>query len=97
MKEKDVIGLLSNGGSPYDLITPLLTAAAIRDSKLSKEEKAERAERRRLYYEEQARRDNIIQNICPDCQGKLARGKKDKKNNYKRQWNCKECGNTHFL
>jgi uncharacterized protein with PIN domain len=98
MKQDDFLGIVGHGGSPFtDLISPLFAAAAIRDSRLSKEEKAERAERLRLFREERERKAKVIQNICPDCDGKLARGKKDKKNNYKRQWNCKDCGNSHSI
>jgi len=33
----------------------------------------------------------IQQGLCPECLGKLIRGKKDKKNGYKRTWNCLKC------
>ncbi len=33
----------------------------------------------------------IQQGLCPDCLGKLIRGKKDKKNGYKRTWRCIRC------
>jgi RNase P subunit RPR2 len=33
----------------------------------------------------------IQQGKCPDCSGKLIRGKKDKKNGYKRTWTCMKC------
>ena len=36
-------------------------------------------------------KEYIQQGICPYCEGKLIRGKKDKKNNYKRTWNCVKC------
>jgi uncharacterized protein with PIN domain len=97
MKQKEILGIGGMGGSPYDLISPLLAAAAIRDSKLTKEEKADRAERRRLLAEERLRKAKVIQNICPDCDGKLVRGKKDKKNDYKRVWTCKACGSSHSV
>ena len=33
----------------------------------------------------------LSQGKCPYCGSKLERGKKDKKNGYKRIWNCKTC------
>ena len=34
---------------------------------------------------------HIQQGICPHCEGKLIRGKKDKKNDYMRTWKCSSC------
>jgi carboxypeptidase C (cathepsin A) len=33
----------------------------------------------------------ISQGKCPECLGKLIRGKKDKNNGYKRTWKCVNC------
>lgn len=33
----------------------------------------------------------VQQGLCPDCLGKLVRGKKDRNNGYKRTWNCAKC------
>lgn len=92
MKEKELIGLLGNGVSPYAILSSLMAAS---DSKLTAEEKAERKEQRRLLTEERIRQAKVIQNICPNCDGKLIRGKKDRKNDYKRLWTCRDCGSSH--
>jgi uncharacterized protein with PIN domain len=39
----------------------------------------------------------IHQGRCPDCGSKLIRGKKDKRNDYKRTWTCGECEKTFTL
>jgi RNase P subunit RPR2 len=95
--EKVITGILGNEVSPYALLSSLMNASANQNSKLTPEEKAERAERRRLLSEQRIREVKIIKNICPDCEGKLIRGKKDKKNDYKRIWTCKDCGNAQSV
>lgn len=39
----------------------------------------------------------IRQSMCPICNGKLNRGKKDKHNNYKRKWSCMTCGSEYTI
>jgi RNase P subunit RPR2 len=95
MREKELIGIVGNEVSPYALLGSLMIASANQNSKLTPEQKAERDEKRRLLSEERIRLTKIIKNICPDCEGKLIRGKKDKKNGYKRIWACTNCGNSH--
>lgn len=97
MNEKQLISLLGGGISHYALLSSLLVASARADSKLTAEEKAERSERRRLLSEEKARRAKIMNRTCPSCEGKLIRGKRDKKNDYKRSWDCRDCGVAHTL
>lgn len=75
----------------------LLSAVRIADAKLSPEEKARREHEREAARLERVRQAQIIQNVCPTCEGKLARGKKNKKNEYKRDWKCEACGDTHSL
>lgn len=95
MKETELVGILRGSSSHYAFISSLLIASANQNSKLTVEEKDEREERRKLLDEQRIRKAKVIQNICPDCEGKLVRGKKDKKNGYKRLWACKDCGNSH--
>lgn len=95
MLGKEFARIVGSSPSPYALITSLMVASANSKSKLTAEEKAERVEKIRLLEEERVRRAKIIKNICPNCEGKLIRGKKDKKNDYKRIWNCKDCGSSH--
>jgi hypothetical protein len=97
MNEKSILGVVGGGMSPYALLSSLMVAAAKQDSQLTEEQKAERAETRRRLSEQRVRHAKIIQNICPGCEGKLVRGKKDKKNNYKRTWNCRDCGSSHSM
>ncbi len=95
MNKKELIQIVGGGVSPYSLINSLIVASKRQDSKLTPEQKAERAEKRHSLYEQRIRQEKIIKNICPDCEGKLIRGKKDKRNDYKRLWSCKDCGNSH--
>jgi len=88
-----VIGV--GGANPYALLHSLVAASARERAKLTDEEKAERRERLRLAEEQRIRRASVLKNICPDCEGDLVRGKKDKKNDYKRVWMCKKCGKSH--
>lgn len=37
----------------------------------------------------------VSQSICPSCHGKLERGKKNKLNDYKRDWFCTKCNETY--
>ena len=46
---------------------------------------------------ERRRQACIRLNTCPTCEGKLDRGKKDKKNDYKRVWICQKCGESHHI
>lgn len=48
-------------------------------------------ERRRNYT------NHIRSGKCYECSGKLARGKKDKNNDYKRNWECTECGTDYKI
>lgn len=95
MDEKALIQGLGYGASPYALISSMVAASAHADSKLTTEERAEREERRRILEEERIRFSKISQGICPNCNSKLTRGKKDRKNNYKRTWTCNGCGLLH--
>ena len=81
--------------SPYALLHSLVAAHVRENAKLTDEEKAERRERLKLAEEQRIRRASILRNICPDCEGNLVRGKKDKKNDYKRAWVCNKCGKSH--
>lgn len=100
MKErevKEVIGMLGNGISPYALISEIVAANARENAKLTPEERAKRNERIRKTEEQRIIRVKVTKSICPSCDGKLTRGKKDKKNDYKRKWACGECKNTYHL
>lgn len=98
MEEKELIGIIENGRSDtslYPIISSLMAASVIRESNLTPEEKAQRTKKRELMAEERIRKAKVLKNICPECEGKLIRGKKDKKNDYKRMWTCKDCGKSH--
>ena len=56
----------------------------------------ERKQLHREQFEEQIRQTKIRQSICPVCNNKLVRGKRDKKKDYKRLWDCLFCNKTHF-
>lgn len=46
--------------------------------------------------EEIIRQTNISKKICPTCGGSLLRGKKLKSIDYRRIWNCINCGTRHY-
>jgi len=89
-----------NGFEPNPLST--ITAMMLNANRKYKE-KYTKAEREKMRQEHEAIRNEEIrcsqvrQGICPSCKGKLTRGKKDKQNNYKRSWGCKECKKVHLV
>lgn len=87
----------SSMSSIYGLALGLLAEGRKAEARLSEEERAQRKEASRLASEERSRRAYINQGTCPSCEGKLIRGKKDKKNNYKRAWVCSKCKELHTM
>lgn len=86
-----MIGLLS-------LIQQSKRDAKKKFNALSKEEqdivikqREEEAKARDIEQEQKRVSACINQGQCPNCLGKLLRGKKDKKNGYKRTWKCLMC------
>lgn len=51
----------------------------------------------RAKKDEELRQARILKNMCPDCSGKLVRGSKQKKHNYKRGWRCIDCNTLHLM
>lgn len=94
MNKPIVIGTMP---SVYSLAIGLLAELKRAEVRLSEEEKELRKEKRRLASEERFRQASILQNICPSCKGKLVRGKKNKKNDYKRDWKCSKCNEIHSV
>ena len=85
--------------SHISIFDTALMKAKQMEKDLTPEQKAERKQRRvlaELRYEEQQRVTKIAQSICPNCESKLIRGKKDKKMGYKRQWQCTKCEEIHY-
>lgn len=95
--------MMFNSGSPYGLPFGMSTEEAMlsfmtlgqqakaRFNALPKEEQ-ERILKERADEKERKRVNWFLsQGKCPYCGSKLERGKKDKKNGYKRIWNCKTC------
>lgn len=49
-------------------------------------------------WERETKRQNQIHNsVCPSCGGKLTRGRRNKANDYKREWGCSECFAIHTI
>lgn len=83
--------------NPYELIGTMLNESNKRlNAKYSKEEREELNRKMEQHREEEARKCLIHQSICPSCNAKLIRGKKDKRNEYKRKWECTACDTTHY-
>jgi len=77
------------------LLETLNARAKSRDAKLTPEEREERDIEHKATRERQRINAKINQGLCPECDGKLLRGKKDKHNDYKRLWTCKSCNRKH--
>ena len=81
-------------GDPYPSISELLhmTQQAKKRFMSLPQEEQDRINAQREADQEQKRVNACInQGKCPECLGKLVRGKKDKKNGYKRTWKCLSC------
>jgi len=81
-------------GDPLLSITMLsaLTQQAKKSWNARPQEERDRITAEREAIQEQKRANACIsQGKCPHCLGKLIRGKKDKKNGYKRTWKCLKC------
>ena len=75
----------------------LLASAKMKDSKLTDEERKANREHYEAMRKERQRKASVIANICPVCDAKLIRGKKNKKNDYKRDWQCSVCTSVHSI
>ena len=80
------------GGRP-DITWGLIASLLSEPEKESPEVKAWRQAK----SEERRRHNLVLQNICPgvECDGTLVRGKKNKKNDYKRDWKCEKCSSVY--
>ena len=72
-----------------------LSTLAQRAGELSKDGHKEKQDRLKI-EEDVAKGHKIIegfiqQGLCPYCGSNLIRGKKDRKNDYKRSWSCTNC------
>lgn len=76
-------------------ISLLLAAISANESRLTEEQKIKRKDERERREKQRIIQVKILKNICPDCEGKLIRGKKSKKFDYKRLWTCKHCTNQY--
>lgn len=83
--------------NPMGSLTAIMAASKMTYDKLPEDEKKRRKEASDKQRRESVRRNQILQNICPTCGGRLARGKKNRKNDYKRDWVCIECDDVHSL
>jgi transposase-like protein len=83
--------------SSFALINAAIMGAKYRERNMTPEERAERNEKVRL--ENEARRNYymVLKGDCPKCDGKLKRGKKDKRLDYKREWKCKSCETSFHM
>lgn len=75
----------------------LMSGILRKKAHLSAEEKQRIEQERAADRRERLRQAQIIRNICPACEGKLIRGKKDKRNDYKRAWKCSSCYKFHSI
>lgn len=88
-------------GDPYadimGISSSLLERIRMKNARLTPEERQANTERYERLQEERRIKTLIIQNICPSCENKLVRGKKDKKKDYKRDWKCGSCNDVFSL
>ena len=93
--EKKEISIL--GSMDYStLLQQIVATNAINKSKLTKEQLEERKQESKKREEMRVRKAKVMNNICPDCDGKLRRGKKKKNLNYERIWKCSSCGLSYY-
>lgn len=86
------------GSNPLSTIMSMcLEANRKYNEKYSKEEREKMKQERETIRREEVRRSQVRQSICPSCKSQLIRGKKDKRNNYKRSWECRECKEVHLV
>ena len=81
-------------GDPFSTITSLLLLTQQAKKKfnaLPQSEQDQIIAKRESDAEQKRITQHIQQGVCPHCEGKLIRGKKDKKNDYKRTWKCLNC------
>lgn len=88
---------MNDAAAIYSTAISLLAEARKAEARLPEEERERRKEERLKASEERLRQSQIIANKCPSCGGKLVRGKKDKRNDYKRNWDCLDCGSQHSV
>lgn len=81
----------------YSSAINLIAQARRAEARLPAEERELRKQAYESARQERFRRAQIIENVCPTCEGKLIRGKKDKRNGYKRAWKCKACSEIHSI
>lgn len=80
-----------------NMATSLIKANHEAEKNLSPEELLKRKEERKIAQEKRHVIACVNAGKCPFCQGKLVRGKKDKKNDYKRTWTCSKCESVCIL
>lgn len=97
MKQDALNEMMMNDGSYTALLNSIMVAARRSDSKLTPEELADREKRMKQREEQRILHYKVLKNICPSCDGKLFRGKKDKKRDYKRTWSCKDCESKYWV
>lgn len=86
------------GSNPLSTVMAMMLRANKNyNEKYTEEERRKMKEDREAIRREEIRCSGVRQGICPSCNGKLIRGKKDKRNNYKRSWECKECEEVHLV
>lgn len=90
--------LETDSGMAYAQLTSMIMASKRRyESKYTLEEREIHKIKRELERKEDIRRSHIHSGECPSCKGKLLRGKKNKKMEYKREWKCESCLEVHYL
>jgi|GEM_PF-1521354 len=86
------------GSNPLTTITAIMLGANRNyNKKYTKEEREIMRQEREVTRLEEIRCSKVRQGSCPSCEGKMIRGKKDKRYNYKRLWECRECKEVHLV
>ncbi|MGD6876870.1 hypothetical protein [Bacillus infantis] len=90
MNTRELESLLNT--DPFAMYSAIMSSIAAQEAKLTPEERELRKIRRQLMNEQRIKRQKVMDCICPVCDdGKLVRGKKEKKAGYKRLWTCSSC------
>lgn len=99
IKKKTTMGIIGNRDDNaliLALASSLITGAGRRAKRTQAEKDAMDAQIQ-AKRDEEVRQARILKNICPNCEGKLVRGRKQKHNDYKRAWRCVDCTKVHSM
>lgn len=96
---KRILGGADHLGPSYAMLNALLHEAhklkRATEAKLTPAERTERKRQQELAEIIRLRKALVVSGNCPECEGKLSRGKKSKQHGHRRLWECTSCGHSY--